>query len=263
MVTSFVKAGLGALGSFGPAGLSLIASNASNNAALHNADYLQKQAADLAYINARKTALNNPSWNRQGLEKAGYNPMLAVQNGISGASLSNPGTPSVPGPDYNSAISNTTDFLRLRNETKTAESQQDLNYAQADKSKAEKSTILERLPFISKREKAEIANVEKDSIKKEAQIHNIDETTRFIEKEYELRKRLGEMGIDVQRRGQNLSYNASTYASNINERNNIRTNRTTRGKLDVRLPLGAGWSYYHGAKNRFNDDYYDWLMYND
>lgn len=171
---------------------------------------LQENQARLNLENAEKSALGSPSWNRQGLVNAGYNPMLAVQNSTSGVNSSWAGTASTQPVDYMSGVSqgvaNAQSLQRLTNETKTAEAQQDQAYAMADKAKVEKNSLIEKLPYISKREKAEIANVEKDSLLKESQIHNIDETTRFIEKRYELDKLLGFAGINVQRAGVGAAY---------------------------------------------------------
>lgn len=164
---------------------------------------LQEHAAATNYKYAQKYSLNSPSWNREGLINAGYNPLLAVQNATSGANASWTSTGQANPSDLSGAFSkgfaNAQDVKRLDNESKQVEANVDAAYANADKAKAEKATLLERMPWISKREKAEIGNIEKDSLKKEAEIHNIDETTRYIEKNYELQKRLGEMGLDVQR----------------------------------------------------------------
>ena len=247
-------AAIGALGNIGAALASNAVSYSSNKK-------LMKLQAALNYYYAHKTAINQPSWNRQGLEGAGYNPMLAVQNATSGSNSNWSGLNSVENPGLSDALSagvaNAQSFKHLENETQTTEANADLAYANADKAKAEKASLLEKLPFISQRERSEINNIDKDSLLKESQIHNIDETTRFIEKRFELDRMLGLMGIDTQRYGIDKSYNASTYATRINELNNIRTNRSLRGKIDVRLPFGAGYSAYRGAKNSDNDFYYD------
>lgn len=219
---------------------------------------LQEQAAQLNYDYGQKSLLNSPGSTRKGLESAGYNPMLAVQNATSGADAGWTSSGSATGSQYGNIgtdlISNAQSFQRLQNETKTAQAQQDQAYAEADKSKVEKQSLLQKLPFVSQREKAEIGNIEKDSLLKESQIHNIDETTRFIEKRYELEKMLGEMGIYTQLRGQDKAYNASVYASNIakyghniNEVNNIRTNKTNARRQGIRI-LGSGLDWYHPTK---------------
>lgn len=205
---------------------------------------LAKYQAKLNYKYAEKSARNTPTWNRAGLENAGYNPMLAVQNATSGANSSWASPQSSNAPDIaggiSSGIANAQSFQRLKNETQVAESQNDMNYANADKAKAEKSAILQKLPFISSREKAEIANIDKDSLMKESQIHNIDETTRFIEKEYELRKRLGELGIYVQKYGYDTAYNAQTYSANKSYEASRYSSDTQRGIKDFR---GFGFGY--------------------
>lgn len=66
------------------------------NDAGRNQLYWSQQAADyssaLQYKYAQAYAENAPSWNRAGLEKAGYNPILAA----TGGNLTNVTTPSVP-----------------------------------------------------------------------------------------------------------------------------------------------------------------------
>lgn len=193
----------------------LIGANSQQMMSYKDNKKLQENQAKLNYNNSVKyaqwSAENTPSMNRAGLTKAGYNPMLAVQNSTGGVNAGSfAGSAHVDTPDVGSAVSagvaNAQSLQRLHNETETAKATQDQAYAMADKAKVEKNSLIEKLPFISQREKAEIANVEKDSLLKESQIHNIDETTRFIEKNYELQKILGLAGIDVQRAGVGAQY---------------------------------------------------------
>lgn len=173
---------------------SLFGAKASSKDQYKYQSRLQKQAAKLNYEYAEKTARNSPTWNRAGLETAGYNPMLAVQNSTSGANSSWTSPGQATAPDYVGAISqgvsNAQSFQRLKNETDQSESVTDANYATADKLKAEKAEISARLPFVSKRQRAEIAKLEADSQLAEAQKHNLTERL-------ELDRTLGLMGIDV------------------------------------------------------------------
>lgn len=251
-----LSATIGALGSLGAAGIGAISANYQSGKAFNRMISAMREQAQLNYDYGIKSLENSPTAQRKGLETAGYNPMLAVQNANSGA---NAGWTSQGGYQQDQAtdaisngIRNGTEMAQLAINQQQADAQSDQAYAEADKAKVEKNALLQKMPYISDREKAEINNIEKDSLMKESQIHNIDETTRFIEKEYELRKRLGEMGIAVQRRGQDLSYNASTYASNVSRANNISTNRTTRGSF--------GLGHFHafmGVKNKNANKWYD------
>ena len=62
---------------------SLFGANASAKQQYKYQSKLQEQAAKLNYDYSLKSAENMPSSTRQGLEDAGYNPMLAVQNASS------------------------------------------------------------------------------------------------------------------------------------------------------------------------------------
>lgn len=173
---------------------------------------LAEHIAKLNYEYAEKSARNQPTWNRAGLESAGYNPMLAVLNSTSGANSSWTSAQSANAPDISggisSGIANAQSFQRLKNETQQAESVSDANYANADKAKAEKAEISARLPFVPKRQRAEIAKLEADAQLAEATKHNLKERL-------ELDRYINDSGLATTRRGQDISYNATTYGSKI------------------------------------------------
>lgn len=173
---------------------------------------LMDRQAKLNYDYSIKSAKNTPSANRSGLEKAGFNPMLAVQNATSGANSSWTSSQSANAPDIaggiSSGIANAQSFQRLKNETQQAESVSDANYANADKAKAEKAEISARLPFVSRRQRAEIAKLEADAQLVEATKHNLKERL-------ELDRYINDSGLAVTRRGQDKVYNASTFNSTL------------------------------------------------
>lgn len=94
MVAGIVSAGIGALGSIGGA----LASNAMSS---YQMEQMAKYQAKLNYKYWKKQQLNQPTLNRQGLEAANYNPMLALGSVGAGAgasswsSLANPTTPDL------------------------------------------------------------------------------------------------------------------------------------------------------------------------
>lgn len=223
-----------AFGALAASSLSSLASHNSAKQQFKNQSALQAQAAKLNYQYAEKTARNSPIWNRAGLESAGYNPMLAVQNSTSGANSSWTNSGNATSPDYAGAISqgvaNAQSFQRLNNETNQSESISDANYAAADKAKAEKAEISARLPFIPKQQRALIAKLESDAQLAEAQKHNLKERL-------ELDRYINDSGLATTRRGQDLMYNASTYATNTQA-------ETQRGIRTDKLPFGFASTYY-------------------
>lgn len=80
MVAGIIGAGIGALGNIAGGLL-------SNSLSVYKMQQLADYQAALNYRYAKKSALNSPTWNRQGLEKADFNPMLALGN-MSGAQSS-------------------------------------------------------------------------------------------------------------------------------------------------------------------------------
>lgn len=152
---------------------------------------LQAQAAKLNYDYSLKSAENMPSSTRKGLESAGYNPMLAVQNSTSGANSSWTSAGNFQGADLSNAItqgiSNAQSYQRLKNETKEAESASKANEATAENQSSQALNNLEENKWISPKRKAEIANIQGNTMLQEAQIDN-------MQKQIEL----GQLGITVQ-----------------------------------------------------------------
>lgn len=125
----------GAVASIAGSALSGLGSTFSNVAGTGLSYNLQKKLMDrqarVNYEYSEKTAKNQPSWSRFGLESAGYNPMLAVQNGVSGANSNFASSQSVPSGDMSTSVSNAIDAMRLRNETLQTTSQAYLANEQA------------------------------------------------------------------------------------------------------------------------------------
>lgn len=100
--SSLASSGLGAIGN-------VVGGLASNSLSAYKAQKLAEYQANLNYKFAKKSALNSPTWNRTGLENAGYNPMLALSN-LTGAQSSWSGSPSFTGADFSgvgsTAVSN-------------------------------------------------------------------------------------------------------------------------------------------------------------
>lgn len=180
---------------------------------------LMEHQAALNYNYGHLTAENSPTWNRTGLEKAGYNPMLAVQNATSGVNSNFAAQSAANEPDFGSslgnALSNATDVARLQNESKATESTVDMNKATARRQNAEASNLEAENPFISKRQEAEIGKIGAETTKLGAETDHFTAMIENMKARLALEQYLGEMGIATQRRGQDISYNASKYASDV------------------------------------------------
>lgn len=127
MVAGLVSAGLGALGD-------IVGGFASNAMSAYQAKKLAQYQAGLNYEYSKKQFkyqnLNGMKQARKGLEKAGYNPMLAITSGQGSpmsASSSFSSNPSFQGADFSdvgsSAISNANAVKQQKNQDKLTESQ--------------------------------------------------------------------------------------------------------------------------------------------
>lgn len=211
-----LSAGLGVLGSIGGA---IIGGASNSRAARRQFEYqkrLQEQAARLNYEYSLRSAENMPSSTRKGLENANYNPMLAVQNGT-GSSSQFTSAGSAGSFDnqaaISSAISNATDLANLRNQTMISESSSDAYYAQADKAKMEKAEIVQRLPFVRPKAKAEYIKTQMESAKLENDIHYQNEYINYLKSSLKLQRELGLMGFANAKDIANIGAAAQRYGS--------------------------------------------------
>lgn len=137
-----ISASIIAGASLGSAGIGVIGANASTKKQYKYQSKLQAQAAKLNYDYSLLSARNLHSATREGLENAGYNPMLAVQNGTSGANSSFTSAGQSSAPDYLGGLSNAFEFQKLSNETKLADTQSNL-FNEQSKTEDSKRTNLE------------------------------------------------------------------------------------------------------------------------
>lgn len=215
---------------------------------------LQQQQYDLQQQGYRESYGNI----RTGLETAGYNPMLAIHSSYPNTSVSG-GTPVQANAPADPNLSGSAlDMQRLVNETTSTDSTVQLNKANARSSIADVVSKEIHNQYLNLREQKELSKIGAETDKL------IRETSFFdqLADNMDAKLRLQRYGINMDYFGRiysaDKSYNASTYASDVNERNNIRTNRTTRGRIGG--PFGLS-----GTVGQFNDfyrDYYDMLPHN-
>lgn len=208
-------------------------SNATNQMLSFKANKaLQENQARLNYEYAEKEARNKMIWNRAGLESAGYNPMLAVQNATAGSNsswTSGAHADSPMTPDYGAnSMANAVDNMRLQNETRQVESTIRSQEATARNQNAEAHNKELESPYISDRNKKELANIDAQTSLINRQRQNIDEQLELAKKSQQLQ----EMGINVDFLGRKYSsdkaYNAQTYTADKN--NEMKTLNQYAGK---------------------------------
>lgn len=188
--------------------ISYAQSKKAQRRAFEYAKLLQQQQYDLS-IRGYKEA---PSAQRTGLESAGYNPMLALGKVGDGVSVAG-GTPvnanSTDSADLAGAAAT---IQSIKNQTEQTEASTDQMYAEADKAKVEKATMIERLPYISKQAKADYLKTSMESAKLENDIHYQNEYLNYLEKSLQVQQRLGEMGFANAKDIANINAAASRYS---------------------------------------------------
>lgn len=224
-VGGFLKNNASSISSAGSSLFSSMFSNATTGKqqrrAYEYARALQQQQYDLSLKGFKEA----PKAQRTGLETAGYNPMLALGNVGNGVSVAG-GTPvNANSTDVSGIRDSISQAVQLKNQSDQTDASTDALYAQADKAKAEKAAIVERLPYISKQAKADYMKTSMDAAKLENDIHYQNEYLNYLEKSLEVQQRLGEMGFSnakdvakiygsATRYGADRSYNATTYSAN-------------------------------------------------
>lgn len=116
-------------------------SNAASKKQYKYQSALQEQAARLNYEYGLKSLENSPTSQRKGLETAGYNPMLAVQNATSGSNTGWTTTGQAQNVDYSQSMSNVLDFQRVKNETAQTDSTVKLQGEQAQTEQAKRQNL--------------------------------------------------------------------------------------------------------------------------
>ena len=97
------------------------------------------------------------------------------------------------------------------------------------------------------RERSEIEQIEAGTSKMQAEIRNIDYMQELYEKRYELDKTLGFMGIETERRGQDLGYNASIYGANKSYAGSVYNADTNFNIANLHSPSGRSGSFRNYA----------------
>lgn len=208
-------------------------SKKSQRRAYDYARLLQQQQYDLS-IRGYKEA---PSAQRFGLETAGYNPMLALGNVGNGVSVAG-GTPvNANSTDSANLAGNVAIMQGIKNQTEQTKASTDQLYAEADKAKAEKAEIVQRLPYVSEQAKANYMKTTMESAKLENDIHYQNEYLNYLSTSLSNAKEIEQIKAEAQKYGANMSYKGTVYNADTNA-------ETMRGTRTDRLPFGFGSTYY-------------------
>ena len=155
MVASIASAGIGALGT-------IAGGMMSNSLSAYQARKLAEYQSLLNYQYSKKSALNNAIWNRKSLEKAGYNPMLALGN-MQGANSNWSSLSTVPTPDMSNigsnAVSNALAVKQQSNQDTITEAQSN-NY-NADTALKNSQSITELYTQLEKINHADLMSAQK------------------------------------------------------------------------------------------------------
>lgn len=231
------SAGLGVLGQVN-------ASNLSYNKARKLAEY----QALLNYQYNTRWAKESPSLTREGLETAGYNPMLAVQNGTSGSNATSFTSGATANDvDLSTPIQNGFDNIiaskNLENQTAMTDSNIKLNQAQGRKAIADAIGQELKNPFISRKEEAELGRIgaETDKLIRETSFYDQLAENMIAERKLQL------MGINVDsiNAGTN-AYNAETNRRQV-ELNEKWTPQKIMSGIGLGL-IGGAATFYGPAK---------------
>lgn len=191
-------------------------SNASSSKAQFRAFKYAKELQQHQYDLALKGYTESPSAQREGLQNAGYNPMLALGN-VGNAPNVAGGTPvnanSVDTSGVRDAIASS---VQLNNQTKLTEAQEDESYSQADKNKAEKATILAKLPFVGKQAKADYQRTIMETNKLENDIHYQNEYINYLRESLNNAIEVENIRAAASRYGANRIFDSAVYNANTN-----------------------------------------------
>lgn len=186
--------------------ISYAQSRSAQRRAYNYARMLQQQQYDLTQQGYRESSSNI----RQGLESAGFNPMLAVNGGnaVGSANVAG-GTPVSGNQPVDAGLASNAMMVRQQaNNDIQTQSNVQLNASQSSKATAEAVGQTMENEFIPDRRKAEIANIQAQTSHFNAMIEN-------MRARLELDRELGFAGLANNRDVAHIYANASKYGADV------------------------------------------------
>lgn len=195
------------LGSLGSSFISNAASGKAQRRAYQYARELQQQQYNLSIQGYKE----GPSAQRSGLEAAGYNPMLALGNVGNGVSVAG-GTPvNANATDVSGIRDAMSTAANIKNQTAQTEAITDAQYADADLKKAQKASLIERLPYVSKQAKADYMKTTMESAKLENDIHYQNEYLNYLGSSLSNAKEIAQIQAEASKYGANKAFQGAVY----------------------------------------------------
>lgn len=243
--SNVVGAGIGAIGN-------VVGGLASNTLSAYEQEQMARLQASLNYKYWKKQQLNQPSLSREGLEKANYNPMLALSNiGAGAGSSSWTSGSSYTAPDLsgvgNSTVNNALAVRQQTNQDKITESQVGLNNANSvlsqNRALTETYTQLEKM--------AHTDLMEADKILRDKQASYQDKQNAWYDKQVtaQLQRMQIQNKVDLMNA---FSGQVQANSSMINAGSNV---RDVESRIIQRKYQNAGFAYDNYIKGLKTKDF--------
>lgn len=242
MVAGIVSAGIGALGN-------ILGGLGSNALSSYQAQQLAEYQAKLNYKYAKKSAVNMPTYNRQGIEKAGYNPMLAL--GSIGASNSNwTSAQGLTTPDFSdvgsNAVSNALSVQQQRNQNDLATAQ--INNTNADTQLKQQQTLTETFEQAQKQVHADLERIDSELKRKDLSYYD----RKYLLWEKHMNTEIERMNVQnradiMQAQSSQIQANASiknavSNAQDVSNRYDLGKNQVTETRSGSFFGIGGSWT---------------------
>lgn len=257
--SNIASAGIGAIGN-------VVGGLASNSLSAYEQEQMARLQASLNYKYWKKQQLNQPLFSRQGLEKANYNPMLALSNIGAGAGTSSwTSGSSYTAPDLsgigNGAISNALAVRQQDNQNMITEAQ--TNNYNADSVLKNNQAITELYSQLEKLNHADLMQAQKTLTDKNVSWYDRQQAREDLRVANEIERTGNDFKVGMaQAIASQIGANASVIGANANAKDV--TNRYELGKEQLKWDkkkwsigstvagLGSlaipGFNYIKGAK---------------
>lgn len=229
---SLIGAGISSLGNFAGGVF-------SNSLSAYKARKLSEYQAFLNYKYSKNSAINSPLWNRKGLVKAGYNPMLALGN-MQGANSNWSSMGSVTTPDMSNigsnAVSNAMAVKQQSNQDTLTDAQAE-NY-NADSVLKNSQSITELYTQLEKINHADLMAAQKKLTDKDVEWYDKKQAREDLRVANEIERTGNEFKVGM----------AQAIASQINANANRQISISNAKDVQSRLPINK----YEAKIRRWN-----------
>lgn len=246
-----IGAGISALGSMASNAISASQSKKAQYRSFKYAKELQQQQYDLSLRGYRET----PGAQREGMELAGYNPMLALGN-VGGTANVAGGTPVAANATDTSGIRDAVSgAVQLQNQTKQTEAVTDEAYSNADLHKAEKALLVKKLPYVGEQAKADYMKTVMESAKLENDIHYQNEYLNYLSNSLDVQQKLGQLQFMGTKYNADSANRAARYSADIAARSTpfkYLADKYDKGHTPYKFGESIGRNFAQGLKRGYS-----------